>query len=448
MATYGLTTEGFVPKTLEIIIAELEADFREEFGQSLPVGDGTEMGRTIKIFAEREAVVWELAAAVYASSSPSDATGARLDDICALTGTIRKAAKASLASLTLTGTPTTVVTLGSQASVMGTTERFNTLAEATIVASTAWAITTAYVIGNRVTNSGNVYLCTVAGTSAGSGGPVLETSAEVDGTVTWRFLGNGTGDIDVDSESANTGPVVGTSGTIENIETPISGWDSAINILDATQGTNIETDEDLRVRRETEITDAGNTTVDASRAALSKVDGVTSVTGFWNHTDVTDADGVPPHAVEFLVQGGLDQDIFDALLTVVAGGIQPFGSTAGTTPDSEGVAQAVAFSRPTEVDIYVSITLTFNAELYPTDGDDQVKAAIVAFGVLQPTGKDAVSASISAQAFTVAGTGDVSPCNIGIAPAPGTEATVAIGTRELAVHDTSRIVVTSSAATP
>ncbi|HSC14495.1 MAG TPA: carbohydrate-binding protein, partial [Gammaproteobacteria bacterium] len=35
----------------------------------------------------------------------------------------------------------------------------------------AWAATTAYVVGDRVLNNSNTYICRVAGTSAGSGGP-------------------------------------------------------------------------------------------------------------------------------------------------------------------------------------------------------------------------------------------------------------------------------------
>lgn len=445
---FGLTPTGFVPKTLENIVDEVEAEFRDEFGQSLKLADKSILGRAIRIFAERVATQWELGETTNASQSPDDATGDRLDDICALTGTVRLKAKSSTATLTLTGTPTTVVAVGSQPSVTGTNERFNTLLEATIVASTAWVPVTLYIVGARVTNAGNVYLCIVSGVSAGSGGPTTEAASIVDGTVTWRFLGNGTGDIDVTSESANTGPIVGASGDIITIETPVSGWDSVMNILDATLGSNIETTEALRTRREIEIADAGNTTIKAARAALLKVTNVTSVTGFWNNKNVTDVDGVPPHAVEFVIQGGTDQDIFDALLLVVSGGIDTHGTTTGTALDDEGVAQPREFSRPTEINIHVDITLTFDATLYPTDGDAQIKAAIVAFGVLQATGKDVVSSSIKAACFDVVGVLDVSIAKIGTAPAPTLETTIVITSRQLAVHDTSRITVASSAATP
>jgi len=54
--------------------------------------------------------------------------------------------------------------------------------------SGAWAATTAYVIGDVVTNSDNVYRCTAGGTSAGSGGPTGTGTAITDGTVTWEYI--------------------------------------------------------------------------------------------------------------------------------------------------------------------------------------------------------------------------------------------------------------------
>lgn len=55
----------------------------------------------------------------------------------------------------------------------------------------AWAATTAYSADNIVRNSGNVYKCIKAGTSAGSGGPSGEGTEIVDGSVTWEYLRDG-----------------------------------------------------------------------------------------------------------------------------------------------------------------------------------------------------------------------------------------------------------------
>lgn len=53
----------------------------------------------------------------------------------------------------------------------------------------AWAISTAYGVGARVSAGGNIYLCQVAGTSLGSGGgPSGTGNAITDNTVTWSYV--------------------------------------------------------------------------------------------------------------------------------------------------------------------------------------------------------------------------------------------------------------------
>lgn len=54
---------------------------------------------------------------------------------------------------------------------------------------TAWQAATAYAVDNiRTNDSGKVYICTTAGTSAGSGGPTGTGSAITDNTVVWKYL--------------------------------------------------------------------------------------------------------------------------------------------------------------------------------------------------------------------------------------------------------------------
>jgi hypothetical protein len=53
----------------------------------------------------------------------------------------------------------------------------------------AWQASTAYTLGQTVSNNGNVYACTTAGTSAGSGGPTGTGSSISDNTVVWAYQG-------------------------------------------------------------------------------------------------------------------------------------------------------------------------------------------------------------------------------------------------------------------
>lgn len=55
--------------------------------------------------------------------------------------------------------------------------------------SMAWTASTAYALDDHVNNGGNVYVCTTAGTSAGSGGPTGTGSGITDGTAVWSYVG-------------------------------------------------------------------------------------------------------------------------------------------------------------------------------------------------------------------------------------------------------------------
>lgn len=445
---FGLTLAGFVAPSTEEIRDEVQKTLWSIFGPSLDLSDGSILGQLVAIVSERLADLWELGEHVNSSMDPDQATGTNLEALCALTGTIRQGARASTATLTLTGTPLATVTAGSRASAPVSGKEFATLADATIQALAAWAPSTAYVVGARVTNDGKAYVCIDPGVSAASGGPTTEAAVIADGSVEWRFLGAGTGAVDVAAEALETGPTVAVSGAISEIETPVSGWEGVINLLDAKVGRNAEVDEALRVRRVLELAASGATPRDALRAALVKVAGVVAVTVFVNDTDITNADGMPPKSVEALIQGGDNQDLWNALLASVAAGVKAHGNTPGTATDSQGTVVSVAFSRPTEVPIYVVVNLIKDPARYPLDGNAQVAAAIASWGNAGPTGRNAVASAVSAQAFRVEGVLDVTAAFIGTAPGPSSSATVPISLRQLATFDTSRITVSSTDGVP
>jgi hypothetical protein len=53
----------------------------------------------------------------------------------------------------------------------------------------AWLASTAYAVGDRVSNGANTYVATTAGTSAASGGPTGTGTGITDGTAVWSFEG-------------------------------------------------------------------------------------------------------------------------------------------------------------------------------------------------------------------------------------------------------------------
>jgi uncharacterized phage protein gp47/JayE len=448
---YGLTETGFVPKTFEVIREELNELLRDAFGQAVKLHDSAAFGKLTAIFAEREALLWELAEVINSSQDPDAAVDTALEALCALTGTVREAATYSWVIETLTGDPDTVVPSGSLVRVEDSTDDFATLANATIELLPSWAATTTYAVGYKVTNAARCYVCITAGQSAGSGGPTTTAEDITDNAAHWRYIGEGTAAVDVEAQSVVTGPIPAPSGTLNDIQSAVSGWDNAKNLSDADLGDDIESDEDLRTRREDELSTSGSAVIDAIREALLALDGVDTCTVFENKTDATDADGLTPHSIEALIQTSppvTEAEIAAALLGSVAAGIETNGDEGDWIDDSAGVPHYYRWRYPTEVPIYVDITVEYDADLYPADGDAQIKAAIVAMGDAQACGKDAVANAVIAAAMSVPGVLDVTDLDMEDSDPPSGIATVAIGLREIATWDTSDVDVTSSGATP
>lgn len=441
MTVYGVTEEGFVLKPLEVIKGEIEADLQGAFGSSINLAPRSAFGQYVGLQSEREALIWEQMQVVHAAMDPDAAIDESLDAVCALTGTFREGADNSTVTLTALGTAGTVLSAGRVVSVVDVGTQFETTADATITALVAWVLSTAYVVGQRVTNAGKAYQCITAGTSAGSGGPTTTASDITDGSVHWQYLGSSTAAVDVVAEAQETGALVALSGTLTVIETPVGGWASVVNLLDADLGRDIEGNADLRQRRADEVSGEGNGTIEAIKRGVLQVPDVTTCIVFQNTTLITDADGVPGKAVEVLVLGGDAAAIRAAIFAEVGAGIETYGSTSGTVTDSSGNVQTIKFSRPTSIDIYVEITeVDKDASEFPSDGETQIKEAIVALGDAFPIGRNVFASRLSAAVFGIAGVRDVIDLFVGVAPSPGA-ASVAITNRQLAVFDTSRVSV-------
>jgi len=466
MPSYGLLPEGFVPKPQTVIKEELDSVYKSTFGAQLgsePDGSipaDSVAGQRIGLHAERMAELWEVAQAADAGMDPDRSTGRALDILCAITGTTRNQERRTTGTVALTGTPATLIPSGSTVSIPVVGTRFDTDANATLVALSAWLVNTAYALGDRVTNGGapaRVYQAVASGTSALVGtGPSGTGYSIVDATVTWSYVGDGTAAVDATVTAQTPGPFAALTGQITSIESPVSGWLSVRNMADAAVGAYVETDESLRNRREAELAGRGNGPVPAIRADILKIgqgtaNAVLDCIVFENYTDVVDVNGIPPHSFEAVVLGGLDADIRQTIFDTKPAGIRPHGGVTGTVVDSTGISHTIKFSRPTTYSIWIEIDVTYNAATWPLDGPAQVKAAILA--ALTPAngytlGKDVTSWGIGAAVDVVPGVLNVTTIRLGTAPAPVGTADIPIGIREVALFDSARILVTAVAGTP
>ena len=447
---YGVQDQGFVAKPLDQILSEINSDVQNAIGISLDLSPQESLGQINGIMAEQLSELWEGLHAVYDAFNPDAAAGAQQDDVCALTGTVRKAPTSTKVTGTCGGTPGTPLTAGRVASVQPSGERFASQSDVTLADPGAWVTGATYVLNDRVSSNGLVFSCRssgVAGSTAPASG-IAVGSACSDGTLTWLCISAGVGVADVEFDASDAGPVLANAGTLSRIETPASGWSSIYNLLDAfEEGKSLETDAALRVRREAELRAQGLAAVAAIQQAVLAVANVQACYVFDNRTDAVDANGLTAHSFEAVVQGGDDDAIRAAIFAAGGAGIATNGGVSGVVYDSQGQPQTVKFSRPGVVPIYAVINATIDPLAYPTKPDgsfdeNAIVAALLIYGVAQyVNGADVISAALLAQVFAVAGVVDCALPFIGTSAGPTTSTTIPISILQLAQLDSSRIAV-------
>ena len=501
MADFGVQPTGFIRKSLDTIKTEIEQELRSRLGNGINLLPQVVFGNLIGVFSDRESSVWQVAEAVYNAAAPDTAFNAQLDDVVALTGITRKAATFStLNEVFLFGTAATLVPAGTIFSVIGVpTARFVTDTDVTLVAGTdevqditfdatpdagsfklkyfdettvailfSEGATEVEAALNALTNLSGVtvsgsfaagFTVTFAGADGKQPQPLLleDTNVLVIGatpvviTIAETTPGVAQGIAQVTAES--TGPVQASAFSLVVIDTPVGGLASVRNQKDADIGQNIETDTELKIRREEELQKAGAATVEAIRAEVSALDNVTAVVVFQNNTDIVDLEGRPPHSVEVVVQGGDDDEIALEIFETVAAGIETVSSSMTPTvifvTDSQGFSQLIRFSRPTEVEIHLEVDLTVDANFFPANGVALAENNLVTFGNSLGIGRKVITIPELLCALrgdptlgldSIPGITDV-VIRIGTAPSPTLDNNIPIAADEIADFDTARTTV-------
>lgn len=384
MPTYGVTATGFVAKTLEDIRADTGTRLRGYFGNNIPLDPNSIAGQLQDTYSFGLAEVWEALEEVYSSDTPAGSTGVKLVEVSSITGTQPLTQTKSTLTITATGTPGTVITAGKIIATHDTAVRFLTIADATI---------------------------------------------------------GGGGTVSIDTESLDYGPLVARAGATWDIVTPVSGWTGVSNALDAVEGRLVETDSQLRLRRYAELSAPGGGSLPAVVADTLRVADVTEVVGFENITDVVDADGLPPHSLEIIVNGGDDDDIRSAIFLSKSGGIQSNGTTSGVVTDANGLAHTIKFSRPSGLSAYIDIDLEVYPGQFPSNGPAIVAAAVADWGDEHLTiGIDVVPSQLVPTIFAAApGIKAVSRVSAGASAWPSGTADLSVSLRQKADLDSSRV---------
>ncbi len=391
MPDYGITPEGFNKKTLEIILQDLSDSQKAKFGALYDTAAATAQGQLNGIFASGHAELWELLEEVYHGTDPDAAAGYVLTALASLTGTERRAAKASISRRQqLTLDPGTLVPAGSLVA-------YDTRPDIVFA---------------------------------------LDADAENTGGVS--------ADFEVTATCTITGEVSAPAGGLTVIVNPVSGWTATTNLADAELGRDVDSDIVLRQRREAQLALRGGSTVGAIRADLLELADVRSVRVIENTTDVT-VDGLPPHSFEAIIDDGdvpsvANDTIAQIIWDSKPAGIATYGNTSGTATDENGDEHTVNFSRVTLRPVYIVLTLTTTDD-FPADGFTQVKETLALFGAQYGINQTVIALALRAAALDVAGVVDVPTFALGFAPAPVAANNLVPGARARATFSTTNFTV-------
>lgn len=318
-------SNGLVVSNYQSIQADNVQAFLNIFGQTQYVGTDSAIYQLLSILSLKIADCNLGLQLQYNQRAPTTAVGAGLDSVLKLNGLARAPFTYSIASLTLTGTPGTVIVNGFAQDVSGN----------------LWAIPSPTTL--------------------------------VGGTAT------------VSATCTTPGNIVALPGQISSIATPVSGWASVTNSTAAAPGVAVETDSKARARQAISVALPSLTTLQSTIAAVLAVPGVTRVcpgyptpggpgTSIENPTGATDSPwGNPAHSISMVVENGTDAAVAQAIYGARGIGCFTNGTTTVSVTDPvTGYVMNISFFRPT----YEPIVVATQVHGYATTPTSATLAAI------------------------------------------------------------------------
>lgn len=384
---FNVTENGIKAPSYAEILEYFQEKGKAIFGQDVDLDADTQDGQLISIFALALSDVNSQAIATYNQFNPNTAVGVGLDSAVKTNGLTRHTATNSTVDLVLIGQAGTVITNG-----VATDDNEN-----------RWLLPEQVII------------------------PV-------------------SGEITVTATAEEIGAIEASPNTITQIGTPTLGWQSVNNPTQATVGVAVETDAQLRTRqaRSTEL--ASVSLWEGIVASLLNLEGVTRVSGVKNDEDEPTPDGIPGHTIAMIVDGGDVDEIGKTIFLKKGEGVGTYGTTNTTYIDSFGFPNVIRFSRPTIVNVYVTLTIT-PSSTYISTVADEIKQRIADYINGLAIGESVNIARVLSNAVKDCTTGvddrfDVTAIVMGEASGSQTAASIPIEWNEAASCDVDQITVT------
>jgi uncharacterized phage protein gp47/JayE len=301
------------------ILDDLKARWREIFGADLYLEADSQEGEMLQIFALGLYDAYQFSAAAYQGFSPQTAQGMGLSRMVKINGIRRRAATKSYADVRIVG-------------VAGT-EIIGGIAED--AAGRKWNLP-----------------------------PIVTIPYE--------------GETIVTVTAQETGAIRAQAGEINKIATPTRGWQTIENPEAAIAGAESESDAELRLRQARSVALPSLSVFEGIVGAVWNIEGVSRIRGYENDTNITDANGIPPHSISLVVDGGESQEIAEAIYAKKTPGTGTYGAITVSVSDRYGLTARINFFRPIIVSVKILIRLKIKPG-YSADIEERMKSNLVAY---------------------------------------------------------------------
>ena len=307
-----LDENGLQIKTLSELIDEKKAEYRRIFGEDVILEANSPDGQIINIDAQAGIDIRERIMDVYNSFDPDKCLGRVQDSRYKINGINRKGG-------TYTNVPIDI-TVNKTITLQGLDENYND------------ANATAYGVKD---DAGNVWY-------------LIDTTTLTQGTTSLMF------------RASSIGIVQATVGTIVEQVAPISGVVSVINnVAPINIGIEQETDEEFQVRRNKSVAVMGQGNSDTILGKLRQLEGVSDARVYsydWEAYPEVDSNGINPHFIWAVVEGGSNEDIAEVLYTH-CGGAGMKGEVVIDVFSANGNYFKTRFDRPVAIPLHVKFSI-------------------------------------------------------------------------------------------
>ena len=420
--TYGLNDYGFTIPSLDTLVAQTKESLIAAFGETFNTQANSVVDKLTTILNEREYQLILLAAAIYAAGTMSGAEGIYLDELLGRRGIYRRGKTKSTGTVEMTVNSTVPYNLiytpdsftvdnGNFVLTGNTTVAGRVIAQRILNSDLVLGKYTFQVVSSA-DNAMKTLTLTLQNKTPGSAQLnsflysikdfIVQNTTDLNEDLI--FVDTAAGALYIGYTSAKelvglnsridfrSSPIVGQrtlsfevvaveagvlsreANTVTQISPTPSGFISLNNMTAFAAGTDVETDNEYKLRAQSITSESSKATRPAIISALLGVEGVQKVKIFSNNTDERDSYGIPPYKFEPVVYGGVTEDISNALYNTIALSNGTYGSTFMDIPTEDDGVERIYHSKAAATNY--NVLVRYQGKTLSTTEQDTIRTAI------------------------------------------------------------------------